>query len=147
MSGRRIDDQPVRLHTMVVHCLGCASWNNQVLLLCKALLYPLLHISATVIVRKRFVYTPCLEVVPAENLLAPKFESVKKMQVTAVRKSKLVFTERDPSFNWRRIIVNGRVSNQCVDPLHFHGDRLANRDLAAHYGVPKHSIVFRRCRI
>ena len=113
----------------------------------KTLLDPLADIVAASPVRAGLVNRPVLEVVPAEEILSPELEGRQDVHVRSVRQSQLILTELDPSLDRRRVIVKVRTPDQIVDPVHLHRDRLTDRDLSAHHGIPEHAVVLRYRRV
>jgi len=64
------------------------------------------------------------------------------MQIGAVRQGQLRFAVFDPALHSLVIVIDARVGDQVIDPVHLHGDFLAHRDLAPNYGITKHAVVF-----
>ena len=68
----------------------------------------------------RYIYAPLHEVVPAEDLLCPELEAVQQFQITAVSQCQLPFAELDKAVDGLIVVVDARVCDEVVYPVHFH---------------------------
>ena len=118
MSGGGIHIQKIALDTRVVDGFGSTPGNNQILFVDKSPLDRPFNVSATVSFFIRLIDASFHKIIPTEYLFGPDLEGIEKRKVPAIRKSKLVFTISDKTFNRLIIVVNTRIINQFVNPIH-----------------------------
>jgi hypothetical protein len=63
------------------------------------------------------------------------------MKITSIRESKFIFTVEKEAFNRFIVVVDVRVGDQSIYPIHLHRDFSVDRYLAANYRVTKLTVV------
>ena len=71
-----------------------------------------------------------LEVVPAEDLLSPKFEAWEKVKIVAISERELLLAVKDEPLDWIGVVIYVGVGNERVDPIHLHRDLTVYRNLS-----------------
>ena len=141
MGGGAVHNTEVCLNAGIVKRLRRASPHDQVLLFGQPLLDPLGHIASASAVRIGYIDRAVVEIVPAEHLFPPKLEGIQEMQVGTVGQGQLVLAELDPALHRPVIIVvTGRL-DQPVNPVHLHGNFLADRNIAADDRIAECAVV------
>jgi hypothetical protein len=69
------------------------------------------------------------EIPPSEDLLGPEFERVQKDQILTVSESHLRFAEADETLDRKIVIVETRITNAVIDPIHLQFDFVTYRNL------------------
>lgn len=142
-----VDVLDVSLMTHEIHGLGCASSDDQILLVDQALLDATLLVMTAGSILIRDIHRTINKIVPTMHLLGPYLERVKEMQRRAVGEHQFAFAEFDESFNRVSVVINIRIANEVVDAIHLERDLSANRYLAAHDLVSKYTVVMWGFRI
>ena len=107
----------------------------------ETLLDLLLDVVATMSVRISLVDASLDKVIPSEDLLSPQLEAVQEMEISAIGQCQLALAIPDPALDRLVVIVDSRIGDELVDPVHLHGDLFADRDLASDYGVTKRAVI------
>ena len=139
--------QEVGLQKLQIHGLRGRSGNNEVLLCHQPLFQPpgLVVSAASALVRHKDA--SFYKVVPPKDLFGPELETVQQLHVGAVGQGQLILAKGDKAVHCLVVIVDARVGDQVVDPLHLHGNFPAYGYFATHHGLPKTAVVDRRGRV
>src|SRR5262245_16249992 len=94
-----------------------------------------------------FIDTTLDEVEPGQKGFGPQFEAIKQVEIATIGEGELILAVANEPFNGGVVVVEVRIGDQIVYPVHLHGDFPVYRNFTPKNRRSEQTIVFWRRRI